>query len=65
MVFNVLRAKATRRTTEQAEEVMFLDLPSRLATALMPLVDAESAGTRERFALRQHDIARAGKHSVR
>ena len=30
-----------RRTTEQAEEVMFLDLPSRLAKALMRLVDAD------------------------
>jgi CRP-like cAMP-binding protein len=37
-----------RRTTEQAEEVMFLDLPRRLAKALMRLVDADSAGRRER-----------------
>jgi CRP-like cAMP-binding protein len=37
-----------RRTTEQAEEVMFLDLPSRLAKALMRLVDADTAGLRER-----------------
>jgi CRP/FNR family cyclic AMP-dependent transcriptional regulator len=36
-----------RRTTEQAEEVMFLDLPRRLAKALMRLVDADSAGRRE------------------
>jgi CRP/FNR family cyclic AMP-dependent transcriptional regulator len=37
-----------RRTTEQAEEVMFLDLPSRLAKALMRLVDADTAGTGDR-----------------
>jgi len=37
-----------RRTTEQAEEVMFLDLPSRLAKALLRLVDGETAGMQER-----------------
>jgi CRP-like cAMP-binding protein len=37
-----------RWTTEQAEEVMFLDLPSRLAKALVRLVDADTAGTRSR-----------------
>jgi CRP/FNR family transcriptional regulator, cyclic AMP receptor protein len=37
-----------RRTTEQAEEVMSLDLPSRLAKALLRLVDADTAGMRER-----------------
>jgi CRP/FNR family cyclic AMP-dependent transcriptional regulator len=37
-----------RRTTEQAEEVMFLDLPSRLAKALMRLVDADIGDMRER-----------------
>jgi CRP/FNR family transcriptional regulator, cyclic AMP receptor protein len=37
-----------RRTTEQAEEVMFLDLPSRLAKALMRLVDADIGEMRER-----------------
>ena len=35
-----------RRTTLQAEEVMFFDLPSRLAKALMRLLD--TAGMRER-----------------
>jgi CRP/FNR family cyclic AMP-dependent transcriptional regulator len=37
-----------RRTTEQAEEVMFLDLPSRLAKTLMRLLGADTAGIRER-----------------
>jgi CRP/FNR family transcriptional regulator, cyclic AMP receptor protein len=37
-----------RRTIEQGEEIMFLDLPSRLAGALMRLVDANTAGMRER-----------------
>jgi CRP-like cAMP-binding protein len=37
-----------RRTTQQAEEVMFLDLPSRLAKALMRLLDADAASMRER-----------------
>ena len=37
-----------RRTTEQAEEVMFLDLPSRLAKALMRLLDGDTAGMQER-----------------
>jgi CRP/FNR family transcriptional regulator, cyclic AMP receptor protein len=37
-----------RRTTDQAEEVMFLDLPSRLAKALMRLVDADIGDMRER-----------------
>jgi CRP/FNR family transcriptional regulator, cyclic AMP receptor protein len=37
-----------RRTTEQAAEVMFLDLPSRLAKALMRLVDADIGDMRER-----------------
>ena len=37
-----------RRTTEQAEEVLFLDLPSRLAKALLRLVDGETAGMQER-----------------
>jgi len=36
-----------RRTTEQAEEIMFLDLPSRLAKALMRL-EAETGYTGER-----------------
>jgi CRP-like cAMP-binding protein len=37
-----------RQTTEQAAEVMFLDLPSRLAKALMRLLDADTAGMQER-----------------
>jgi CRP/FNR family cyclic AMP-dependent transcriptional regulator len=37
-----------RRTTQQAEEVMFLDLPSRLAKALMRLLDGDTAGMQER-----------------
>jgi CRP-like cAMP-binding protein len=37
-----------RRTTQLAEEVMFLDLPSRLAKALMRLVDANTAAMGER-----------------
>jgi hypothetical protein len=36
------------RTTEQAKEVMSLDWPSRLAKALLRLVDADTAGMRER-----------------
>jgi CRP/FNR family transcriptional regulator, cyclic AMP receptor protein len=46
-----------RRTTEQAEEVMFLDLPSRLAKALMRLVDADTAGKQERkISITQRDL---------
>jgi CRP/FNR family cyclic AMP-dependent transcriptional regulator len=46
-----------RRTTEQAEEVMFLDLQSRLAKALMRLVDADTAGKRERkISITQKDL---------
>jgi CRP-like cAMP-binding protein len=46
-----------RRTTEQAEEVMSLDLPSRLAKALMRLVDADTAGMRERkISITQKDL---------
>jgi CRP/FNR family transcriptional regulator, cyclic AMP receptor protein len=46
-----------RRTTEQAEEVMFLDLPSRLAKALMRLVDADTAGMQERkISITQKDL---------
>ena len=37
-----------RQTTEQAAEVMFLDLPSRLAKALMRLLDGDTAGMQER-----------------
>jgi CRP-like cAMP-binding protein len=46
-----------RRTTEQAEEVMFLDLQSRLAKALMRLVDSDTAGMRERkISITQKDL---------
>jgi CRP/FNR family transcriptional regulator, cyclic AMP receptor protein len=46
-----------RRTSEQAEEVMFLDLPSRLAKALMRLLDADTAGMRERkISITQKDL---------
>jgi CRP/FNR family transcriptional regulator, cyclic AMP receptor protein len=46
-----------RRTTEQAEELMFLDLPSRLAKALMRLVDEDPGGTHERkVAITQKDL---------
>jgi CRP/FNR family cyclic AMP-dependent transcriptional regulator len=45
-----------RRTTEQAEEVMFLDLPSRLAKALMRLLE-EGAGSQERrISITQKDL---------
>jgi hypothetical protein len=36
-----------RRTTAQADEVMFLNLPSRLAKALMRLVDPDTTGKEE------------------
>jgi CRP/FNR family cyclic AMP-dependent transcriptional regulator len=46
-----------RRTTEQAEELMFLDLPSRLAKALMRLVDEDPGGTHERkVSITQKDL---------
>jgi CRP/FNR family cyclic AMP-dependent transcriptional regulator len=46
-----------RRTTEQAEEVMFLDLPIRLARALLRLVGADTAGMRERkITITQKDL---------
>jgi CRP/FNR family cyclic AMP-dependent transcriptional regulator len=46
-----------RQTTEQAEEVMFLDLPSRLAKALMRLVDADTGGMQERkISITQRDL---------
>lgn len=45
-----------RRTTQQAEEVMFLDLPSRLAKALMRL-EADPACTSEhRISITQKDL---------
>src|SRR6516165_7986552 len=46
-----------RRTTEQAEEIMFLDLPSRLAKALMRLPGADTSGTGERkISITQKDL---------
>jgi CRP/FNR family transcriptional regulator, cyclic AMP receptor protein len=46
-----------RRTTEQAAEVMFLDLPSRLAKALMRLLGSDAGGTRERkISITQQDL---------
>ena len=49
-----------RRTTQQAEEVMFLDLPSRLAKALMRLLGSatgDSSGARERkISITQKDL---------
>jgi CRP/FNR family cyclic AMP-dependent transcriptional regulator len=46
-----------RRTSEQAEEVMFLDLPSRLAKALMRLLDADTAGMGElKISITQKDL---------
>jgi CRP/FNR family transcriptional regulator, cyclic AMP receptor protein len=46
-----------RRTTEQAEEVMFLDLPSRLAKALLRLLEEDPAGTHERrVSITQKDL---------
>jgi CRP-like cAMP-binding protein len=46
-----------RRTTKQAEDVMFLDLQSRLAKALMRLLESEAGGTRERkIAITQKDL---------
>jgi CRP/FNR family cyclic AMP-dependent transcriptional regulator len=46
-----------RRTTEQAEEVVFLDLPSRLAKALMRLREEDSSGTYERkISITQKDL---------
>jgi CRP-like cAMP-binding protein len=46
-----------RRTTEQAEEVMFLDLPSRLAKALLRLLEEDPGGTHERkISITQKDL---------
>ena len=46
-----------RRTTQQAEEVMFLDLPSRLAKALLRLVDGDTAGMQEhKVTITQKDL---------
>src|SRR6516165_4103953 len=44
-----------RRTTEQAEEVMFLDLPSRLAKALMRLLGSDTSGERK-ISITQKDL---------
>jgi CRP-like cAMP-binding protein len=46
-----------RRTTEQAEEIMFLDLPRRLARALMRLLGADPSETGERrISITQKDL---------
>jgi CRP-like cAMP-binding protein len=45
-----------RRTTQQAEEVMFLDLPSRLAKALMRLVDADTGMRERKVTITQKDL---------
>jgi CRP/FNR family transcriptional regulator, cyclic AMP receptor protein len=47
-----------RRTTEQAEEVMFLDLPSRLAKALMRFLEADTASTggERKISITQRDL---------
>ena len=51
-----------RRTTEQAEKVMFLDLPSRLAKALMRLVDADIGEMRERkILITQKDLGNSSE----
>jgi CRP-like cAMP-binding protein len=44
-----------RRTTEQPEEIMFLDLPSRLAKALMRLLEADTTGERK-ISITQKDL---------
>jgi CRP/FNR family transcriptional regulator, cyclic AMP receptor protein len=46
-----------RRTIEQGEEIMFLDLPNRLAGALMRLADADTSGMQERkISIPQRDL---------
>jgi CRP-like cAMP-binding protein len=46
-----------RRSAEQAEEIMFLDLPSRLARALMRLTEANTSGTGDRkISITQRDL---------
>jgi len=45
-----------RRTTQQAEEVMFLDLQSRLAKALMRLVDADTGMRERKVAITQKEL---------
>jgi CRP/FNR family transcriptional regulator, cyclic AMP receptor protein len=46
-----------RQNIEQGEEIMFLDLPSRLAGALMHLADADTAGMQERkISITQRDL---------
>ncbi len=47
-----------RRTSEQVEDVMLLDLPSRLAKALLQLADkAAMPGSRQKVAITQREIS--------
>jgi CRP/FNR family transcriptional regulator, cyclic AMP receptor protein len=46
-----------RRTTAQAESLMFLDLPTRLAQALLRLSDAQSEADFRKIEITQKDIA--------
>jgi CRP/FNR family transcriptional regulator, cyclic AMP receptor protein len=47
-----------RRTSEQVEDVMLLDLPSRLAKALLQLADKVAiAGSRRKVAITQREIS--------
>ncbi|HEY7301110.1 MAG TPA: Crp/Fnr family transcriptional regulator [Xanthobacteraceae bacterium] len=45
-----------RHTTEQVENVMFLDLPSRLAKALLQLAERAKSSQARRIALTQRDV---------
>jgi len=55
-LFEILCSRL-RRTTEQAQGVMSLDLPSRLAKALMRLLDADTIGEREhKISITQKDL---------
>jgi CRP-like cAMP-binding protein len=48
-----------RRTTGQVGEAMFLDLPSRLAKALMRLLEADTASMRDRkISITQKDLSK-------
>jgi CRP/FNR family transcriptional regulator, cyclic AMP receptor protein len=46
-----------RRTTEQAEEVMFLDLPSRLAKALLRLLEGDTMPERK-ISITQNNLSK-------
>jgi CRP-like cAMP-binding protein len=54
-LIEILCAKL-RRTTQQAEEVMFLDLPSRLAKALMRLEPDPACTGEHRISITQKDL---------